>query len=148
MKIMPEEIKTKVGLKLEKEMIFKCDLGKMALKDCYIDETNQQEADMWGPNPSRLLGMALLGCLSASFIFCLKKRNFSIDDLKSEAEVVIGRNNRGLLRVKKVNVHIISKIDDPKARKRADQCRKMFETYCTVTAAVRDGIEVNVNLEY
>lgn len=56
--------------------------------------------------------------------------------------------NRGLLRVKKVNVHIISKIDDPKAPKRTDQCRKMFETYCTVTAAVRDGIEVNVNLEY
>ena len=66
----------------------------------------------------------------------------------AKAEVVIGRNNKGFLRVKKVDVDIISKIDDPKARKRADQCRKMFENYCTVTAAVREGIEVNLNLEY
>ncbi len=145
---MSEEVKTKIGIKLEKDMIFKCEMGQMAVKDCYIDETNQEEADMWGPNPSKLLGMALLGCLSASFIFCLKKRNFSIDDLKADAEVIIGRNDKGFLRVKKVNVEIVSKIDDPAVRKRADQCKKMFENYCTVTAAVREGIEVNVDLKY
>ncbi|MFX1260042.1 MAG: OsmC family protein [Promethearchaeota archaeon] len=145
---MSEEIVTKVGINLEKDMIFKCEMGNMALKDCYIDETNQEEADMWGPNPSRLLGMAILGCLSASFIFCLKKRNFSIDDLKAEANIIIGRNKKGFIRVKKVNIDIISKIDDPATRKRADQCKKMFENYCTVTAAVREGIEVNVNLKY
>lgn len=145
---MSEETKTKVGIRLEKDMIFRCDMGEMALKDCYIDETNQEEADMWGPNPAKLLGMALLGCLSASFIFCLKKRKLSVDDLKAEAEVIIGRNEKGFIRVKKINVNITSKIDDLASRKRADQCRKMFENYCTVTAAVREGIEVNVNLKY
>ena len=145
---MAEETKTKVGIKLEKDMIFKCDMGQMALKDCYIDETNQGEVDKWGPNPSRLLGMALLGCLSASFIFCLKKRNFSIDNLKAEAEVIIGKNDKGFLRVKTINVEIEPKFDDPDIRKRADQCKKMFERYCTVTAAVREGIEVNVDLKY
>lgn len=145
---MAEETKNKVGIKLEKDMIFKCDMGQMALKDCYIDETNQDEVDKWGPNPSRLLGMALLGCLSASFIFCLKKRNFSIDNLKAEAEVIIGKNDKGFLRVKTINVEIEPKFDDPDIRKRADQCKKMFERYCTVTAAVREGIEVNVDLKY
>ena len=145
---MSEETKTKVGIRLEKDMIFRCDMGEMALKDCYIDETNQEEADMWGPNLAKLLGMALLGCLSASFIFCLKKRKLSVDDLKAEAEVIIGRNEKGFMRVKKINVNITSKIDALASRKRADQCRKMFENYCTVTAAVREGIEVNVNLKY
>ena len=145
---MSEETKTKVGIRLEKDMIFRCDMGEMALKDCYIDETNQEEADMWGPNPAKLLGMALLGCLSASFIFCLKKRKLSVDDLKAEAEVIIGRNEKCFIRVKKINVNITSKIDALASRKRADQCRKMFENYCTVTAAVREGIEVNVNLKY
>jgi uncharacterized OsmC-like protein len=145
---MSEETKTKVGIRLEKDMIFRCDMGEMALKDCYIDETNQEEADMWGPNPAKLLGMALLGCLSASFIFCLKKRKLSVDELKAEAEVIIGRNEKGFIRVKKINVNITSKIDALASRKRADQCRKMFEKYCTVTAAVREGIEVNVNLKY
>ncbi|MHA1294004.1 MAG: OsmC family protein [Promethearchaeota archaeon] len=145
---MPEEAKTHVKLSLEKDMIFKCDMGEMALKECYIDETNLNEADKWGPNPARLLGIALLGCLSASFIFCLKKKNFTLDDLEAKAEIVIGRNNKGFLRVKAVNVEINAKIDDIKARKRADQCKKMFENYCTVTAAVREGINVNVNLNY
>ncbi|TFG20627.1 MAG: OsmC family peroxiredoxin [Promethearchaeota archaeon] len=145
---MSEEIKTKVGLSLDKEMVFKCDLGNMKVKDCYIDEQNKDEVDMLGPNPSRMLGLAILGCLSASFIFCLKKRDFSLDDLKAEAEVKIRRNDKGFWRVKKIDVRIDAKLDDEETRKRADQCRKMFEQYCIVTQAVREGIEVEVDLNY
>jgi len=145
---MTEGLKTKVGLTLEEEMIFKCDLGEMKVKDCYIDEAHKDEVDMLGPNPSRMLGMAILGCLSASFIFCLKKRNLTIDDLKAEAEVTIARNEKGFWRVRKIDVNIDVKIDDPEVKKRADQCRKMFEQYCVVTQAVREGIDVEVNLNY
>ncbi|TFF99308.1 MAG: OsmC family peroxiredoxin [Promethearchaeota archaeon] len=145
---MSDKVKTNVGIKLEKDMIFKCDMGEMALKDCYIDETNQDEADMWGPNPTRLLGTAILGCLSASFVFCMKKRDFNIDDLKANAELVIGRNDKGFLRVLEINVDITPEVDTPEMQKRADRCKKMFEDYCTVTAAVREGIKVNVNLNY
>ena len=145
---MSKEMKTKVGLSLENGMLFKCDLGEMKVKDCYIDETHKDEVDMLGPNPSRMLGMAILGCLSASFIFCLKKRNLTIDYLKAEAEVTIARNQKGFWRVKKIDVNIDVKIDDPEVKKRADQCRKMFEQYCVVTQAVREGIDVEVNLNY
>lgn len=145
---MAEEMKTKVGLKLEREMMFKCDLGDIKVEDCYIDEEHHIEAEMWGPNPSRMLGMAILGCLSASFIFCLKKRNFSVKDLNATAEVIIARNEKGLWRVKKINANITPKIETDEIRKRADQCRKMFEQYCIVTQAVREGIEVNVDLNY
>ncbi|MHA1380280.1 MAG: hypothetical protein ACTSRG_18065 [Candidatus Helarchaeota archaeon] len=40
------EFTNKVKLKLEKDMVFKCDLGEMKVKGCYIDETNINEADM------------------------------------------------------------------------------------------------------
>ncbi|MHA1104617.1 MAG: OsmC family protein [Promethearchaeota archaeon] len=129
-------------------MIFKCDLGDLKVKDCYIDETNISEVDMIGPNPSRLLGLALLGCLSASFIFCLKKKDLTLEDLKADAEIHIGRNEKGFLRVLKIDVNIKTTINDPDTRKRAEQCKKMFEQYCTVTQAVREGIEVNVNVEF
>ncbi|MFX1278754.1 MAG: OsmC family protein [Promethearchaeota archaeon] len=152
-----EEIKTKVGITLgeaESQMIFKCDLGNMLVKDCYIDEEHHQEVDMLGPNPSRLLGLGILGCLSASFIFCLKKRNFSVDDFNAEAEVIISRNEKGFLRIKKIDVNIQPKITDPATLKRAKQCLKaakdgvsFFEQYCIVTQSVRSGIEVNVNLD-
>ena len=145
---MSKEGTSKAKITLEKDMIFKCDIGNMKLEDCYIDETNVHEADMLGPNPTRLLANAILGCLSASFIFCLKKRNLTIDDLTAEAEVTIGRKEKGFLRITKIEVKITPKIDDPEVRKRADQCKKMFENYCTVTASVREGINVEVNLDY
>ncbi|TXT63641.1 MAG: OsmC-like protein [Promethearchaeota archaeon] len=143
-----EEMTTEVGLSLEKEMIFKCQLGEMKVEDCYVDETHKKEAEMWGPNPSRMLGMAVLGCLSASFIFCLKKRDFQVEDLDANALVIIRRNEKGFWRVKKIDVTIKPKIDSPEMKKRADQCKKMFEDYCLVTQAVREGIQVDLNLEY
>ena len=145
---MSEGMKPKVGITLEKEMIFKCDLGDMKAKDCYIDDTHENEADMLGPNPSRMLGLALLGCLSASFIFCLKKKNLTLDDLNAVAELTIARNEKGFWRVMKVDVDINIRISDPVTRKRADQCKKMFEQYCIVTQAVREGIDIKVNVNF
>lgn len=152
-----EDVKTKVGITLdesESQMVFKCDLGNMKVKDCYIDEEHPQEVDMLGPNPSRLLGLAILGCLSASFIFCLKKRKFKVDDFSAEAEVIISRNEKGFLRVKNIDVNIKPNITDPDALKRAKQCLKtakdgvsFFEQYCTVTQSIRSGIDVNVTLD-
>ena len=101
-----DEMKTKVGIKLdefESQMIFKCDLGNMKVKDCYIDEEHRKEVDMLGPNPSRMLALGVLGCLSASFIFCLKKRNFKVDDFVGDAEVSIAKNEKGFWRIKKIS---------------------------------------------
>ncbi len=150
------ELKTKVSIKLddvESQMIFKCDLGSMKVEDCYIDEEHHEEVDMLGPNPSRMLALGILGCLSASFIFCLKKRNFKVDDFKSEAEVTIARNEKGFLRIKQIDVNIEPKIESPEALRRAKQCLKatedgirFFEQYCIVTQSVRTGIIVNVNI--
>lgn len=152
-----DEIKTKVGIKLdefESQMIFKCDLGNMKVKDCYIDEEHHKEVDMLGPNPSRMLALGVLGCLSASFIFCLKKRNFKVDDFNAEAEVVIFRNEQGFWRIKKIDINIEPKIEDTDSLHRAKQCLKVakdgvsfFEQYCIVTQSVRAGIEVNVNID-
>jgi organic hydroperoxide reductase OsmC/OhrA len=145
---MSEKKQVSVGLELEEEMIFKCKLGEIKVEDCYIDEEHDKEPEMWGPNPSRMLGTAILGCLSASFIFCLKKKDFTIKDLHATAEVTVGRNEKGFWRVQKIDVNIEPKIDTPEMRKRADRCRKMFEDYCIVTQAVREGIDIDVNLDY
>ncbi|MHA1884502.1 MAG: OsmC family protein [Promethearchaeota archaeon] len=144
---MPES-QVKVKLSLEKDMIFKCDLGDLRIKDCIIDETNKIESEMLGPDASRLLAMAVLGCLSASFIFCFSKRDFTIDDLEAEAIVTIFRNEKGFVRVKKIDVNINPEIKNPEIQKRANQCKKMFEQYCTITASVREGIDINVNVNY
>jgi uncharacterized OsmC-like protein len=137
----------KVEVKLERDMIFKCDLGDLKVENCYIDESNDKESDMLGPNAAQLLAMAVLGCLSASYIFCFTKRDFTVNDLHAEAIITIFRNEKGFVRVKKIDVNINPKIESPEMRKRAVQCQKMFEQYCTITASIREGIDVNVNIE-
>lgn len=137
-----------VALNMEDYMIFKCQMGSINLNQCYIDEANEEEEEMIGPNPSRLLGVAVMGCLSASFVFCMNKRNFKLEDVKAEAEIHVARNDKGFWRVQKIDVDINPTIEGEDARKRAKQCLKMFEDYCIVTQAVRDGIEVNVNIDF
>ena len=116
---MSKETIIKAKINLIRDMIFKCDdMGEMKLKDCYIDETIKKDNKL-GPNAVYLLAHALLGCVSASFIHCLNLRNFTLDDLEAEAEVEIGRNKKGFLRITKVSIDLKPKIDDPAARKRA-----------------------------
>ena len=92
--------------------------------------------------------------IQSVFIFCLKKRDFKVDDFKAEAEVTIARNDKGFLRIKKIDVYIEPRIEDPDTLKRAKQCLKaakdgvsFFEQYCIVTQSVRSGIKVNVNID-
>ena len=143
---MSEQVSTKVSLEMEEEMIFKCNLGLPKYEEFFIDEAHHDKDEMWGPNPSRLLASAILGCLSASFMFCLQKRKLTLDDFKAEAEIIIARNEKKLFRVKEINVQLNPKSSDPAVVKRIEQCKKFFEQYCTITESVRAGIDVNVEI--
>ncbi len=142
---MSKELRDVVTLDLEKEMIFKCDPNEMKIKECYIDETNE-DLEMLGPNPVKLLAQAVLGCLSASLIFCIQKKNLTLDLFHAEAEIIVARNDEDLFRVKEINVDLQPKTDDPAMIKRIEQCMKIFERYCTITQSVRAGIPVNLEI--
>ncbi|MFX1572963.1 MAG: OsmC family protein [Promethearchaeota archaeon] len=145
---MSKESRVKVGIKLEEEMTYRCDLGKIKMEDLFIDETHDTYTDKIGPHPSSLLALSVLGCLAASFTFCLKKKGFTLKELTGKAEVITRRNERGFWRVKAINIDIIPKIDNLNMRKRADICMKFFEQYCIISESLRAGMEVNVNINY
>jgi uncharacterized OsmC-like protein len=151
---MVHEENTIVDLKLEKDMIFKINLGYEKIKELFIDETIDERSKVWGPDAAHLLAMAVLGCLNASFIFCLNKRNLTIDDLEAHAEVSFKKNDKGYIRVKKIDVNIIPKTNNPATLKRINQCIKkmkddkmFFEESCIITASVREGIDVDVKVK-
>ena len=142
-----KELSYKTGISLVNEMTFKADLGRINIKELFVDDTHRKEEEMWGPNPARLLGMAVMGCMGASFVFCLQKKNFTLDDLKAEADVIAWKNEKGLWRVKEINVDFVVSSKDPQVLKRVEECKKMFEKYCTITQSVIAGIQVNVNFK-
>jgi organic hydroperoxide reductase OsmC/OhrA len=98
-----------------------------------------------GPNPSRLLGAALGSCLGASLMFCLRKARIDVQGLHTTVEGVLGRNERGRLRICTISVRLEPVI--PLAEHdRLARCVEIFEDFCVVTASVRPGIDVQVEV--
>lgn len=97
-----------------------------------------------GPNASRVLAASIANCLSASLLFCLSKSKVGVEDIETEAEPTSQRNAEGYWRVKQVKVSIKAKLKEPAEKNRVERCLGLFEKYCVVTGAVRDGIAVDV----
>ncbi|MFX0002015.1 MAG: OsmC family protein [Candidatus Hodarchaeota archaeon] len=145
---MPDEHKSEVGIRLEEDLLFKCDLGQLNMNDLFIDEQHKKSIDKIGPNPSKLLALSVLGCLAASYAFCLQKKNYSLSDFEGKAFITSKRNENGLWRINKIDIQLRPKIDSPEMRKRADQCQKMFKQYCIISESLKKGIEINTNFDY
>ena len=96
------------------------------------------------PNPARIVAAAIGDCLSASLVFCLKRRGVAVSGLRSEVRVQLVRNEKKRLRIGKVavSIHPQSPIPD----EALDACLKTFEDFCVVTQSVREGIEVSVDV--
>ncbi len=99
-----------------------------------------------GPNPSRMLAASIAGCLGASLLFCLRKAHVDVPTLRADVHVTNGRNAKGRLRVTKVAVRLAPSVPADQHARMA-RCLEIFEEFCVVTASVREGIEVDVQVE-
>jgi hypothetical protein len=75
-------------------------------------------------------------------------------DLEADAEVSFYTTDDGYMRVKQIDVKIVPKSSDPSVIKRIEQCTRemrdgemMFEKTCIITPSVREGFDVNVDVE-
>jgi uncharacterized OsmC-like protein len=98
-----------------------------------------------GPNPSRVLALAVANCLSASLLFCLQRKGEKVSGLKSRVHVEVVRNEKNRLRIGKIDVTIAAPVERDSAALLA--CLDTFEDFCTVTQSVREGLKINVNVE-
>lgn len=99
-----------------------------------------------GPNAARVLGAAVGNCLSASLLFCLRKARVNVDGMRTEVQGTIARNESGRFRVEKLAVRVVTEIP-PEDQSRVDRCLKVFEDFCIVSASVRQGIEIDVEVD-
>lgn len=98
------------------------------------------------PSATAVLGAAVGNCLAASFTFCLRKARLEPSELTANVTTHVVRNEKGRFRIRAIDVDIIpgfrKGIEPPLGR-----CTDLFEEFCTVTASIRRGIRVNVNLK-
>ena len=141
---MPEEsIVTKLQLIEGYRFQAKSDLEYFP--DLIVDET-KPEGTGAGPNPTRLLSIAVGHCLSSSLIYCLKKARIPIKRLETIVKTNLFRNKKGRRRVGSIDIQIKLKVNEEDKR-RLPRCLNLFEDYCTVTQSIRNGIPVNINIK-
>lgn len=98
-----------------------------------------------GPNAARLLTAAVANCLSASLMYCVSKHETAPTSVSASATCKSVRNDRGRLRIGGIDVRI--SVDDEIAQSpRFKRCADLFEDFCVVTASIRQGIPVEVEV--
>jgi uncharacterized OsmC-like protein len=99
-----------------------------------------------GPNAARVLGAAVGNCLSASLLFCLRKARVNVEGMETRVHGRIVRNEKGRFRVAELGVKLMAEIP-PEDQPRVDRCLKVFEDFCIVSASVRKGVDINVEVD-
>jgi len=98
-----------------------------------------------GPNASRMLAAAAGNCLSAALLYCLAKEEPPPHSLKTEATCILIRNDKKRLRIGGMEVKLI--INDELANSpRFNRCKDLFEDFCVVSASIRQGIPIRVQV--
>lgn len=99
-----------------------------------------------GPNAARLLAGAIGNCLAASLVFCLGKKGAKVErGIGARVDMQLVRTPERRLRIGPVKVTLL--LPDGIPAEALDACRETFEDFCTVTASVRRGIDVEVAIE-
>jgi organic hydroperoxide reductase OsmC/OhrA len=134
-----------VSLKLEEGYRIRATFESVAgAPSLVLDEPEPLGAGT-GPNAQDLLAAAIGNCLAASLIFCLRKSRADVTGLEARVTTDTGRTEGNRLRINRVDVELAPKVGEEDAAKMA-RCAGLFEDFCTVTASLKGGLDVRVNL--
>ena len=134
----------RIELRQQQDYRFTVKFDRPELPPLVTDEPPPLGGDA-GPNPARLLGVAVANCLAASLLFSLRKFGNEPGPLRAVAEVPLARNAQGRLRIPRIEV--VLHLGVPwSALKNAPRALAQFEDFCIVTQSVRGGIEVAVRV--
>lgn len=97
------------------------------------------------PNASMMLSSAVGHCLSASLLFCLSRSRVEAEDIEADVETSLARNDKGRWRIEGIKVIMKPTVKDSD-REKLERCLTMFEDFCIITASVREGIRVEVEI--
>jgi len=98
-----------------------------------------------GPSPVQLLCAAVGNCLSDSLLFALRKFKQNPEPMRCTVHAEVGRNAQGRLRVLQVEATL--HLGVPGAQlEHLDRVLGSFESYCTVTQSVGQGLPITVRV--
>ena len=136
---------SEISMDLRKGYKFLVDFQEKGVEPLLVDEPPPL-GEGHGPGASKLLAAAVGNCLGASALFCLNKAHIEVHGMRTTVRTTKARNEANRLRIGRIEVKIVPEVaaeDIPRMKR----CLELFEEYCTVTASVRGGIDVAVEVE-
>lgn len=113
-----------------------------------IDEPGSFHGTDLGPSPVEYLLTAIGGCLSSTFVYCLKKRNIEIDDFKIIIDGVLKHDQPSLyLRLKQIHVEFNLFLKTGYNEDELDKCINEYTKYCPVYEPILNGIPINIDFK-
>ena len=98
-----------------------------------------------GPSPVQFLAAAVGNCLSDSLLFALRKFKQAPEPITCDVSAEVGRNAEGRVRV--LGIRAVLTVGVPAATlAHLDRVLSQFESYCTVTQSVGQGIPVSIEV--
>lgn len=98
-----------------------------------------------GPSPVQFLAAAVGNCLSDSLLFALRKFKQAPEPIQCEVAATVGRNAEGRNRV--LGMHATLRLGVEAATlEHLDRVLSQFESFCTVTQSVGQGIPITVEV--
>ena len=104
-----------------------------------VDEPPPVGADK-GPNPVRVLAAAVGHCMSSTLFNCLERAHVTVGTIRTTVRAEVARNEKGRQRVRRLSISIAAAPVNESDRERFQHCVEIFEDFCTVSGAVREGI--------
>lgn len=121
------------------------DIGLPGIEQIVIDYTNIP-ADQRSGLAKQLLAAANLSCYIAALDASLVARGATAESIVGEVQLGMGPNAVGQGRVKRLNLDVVTKIDEDSADI-FDRCAKIMRQGCLVTGSLNDSIEVTYDLK-
>ncbi len=140
------DVVSEFGLRIEQVdgFEFRVRFDKEQYPALLMDEPAPLGADR-APNPARILAASIGNCLAASLLFCMQRRRTPLTSVSADVRVTLTRNAQKRLRVGRVDVTLHPRVEG--GAEALAPCLDTFEDFCVVTQSVREGLEVNVNVE-
>jgi uncharacterized OsmC-like protein len=98
-----------------------------------------------GASAAMALSAAVGHCLTSSLLFCMQKSRGELKDIETDVETEMRRNEKGRWRIGSIKVIIKPSAKDIDSEK-MERCMELFEDFCIVTASVREGVKVDVEV--
>ena len=78
-------------------------------------------------------------------MFCLTKTRAKVKGIHADIKAQSVRSDRRRLRIGRIEVTITPELE-VEDRRKAARCLALFEDFCTVTASIREGIDIDVHV--